>query len=264
MRPSKLPCYADDIWCRTQGSTWSRPCWFATFLAVQCKVGVVTRINISLSDRKSQRIRRSWNISITNYFHMFQDLNKQPGIISLTHFIGIPWAFHKIGEFPMPKRILLSLLTGVTSNGARNHLSLSKVLWCVGFKPHEFQKITLFLKKSNLRKSHDANQLRYTPFNQHSNGKMNYLKMYFLRNLGVFNQASDICFSYRRSCWILAFLRLDRSSYTPTRQVGELVLPPKSSMEPEHFSQQEKEKHRPKPPIFWGFKMLIFFGGTLL
>ena len=106
--------------------------------------------------------------------------------------------------------------------------------------------------------------LRYTPFNQHSNGKMNYLKMYFLRNLGVFNQASDICFSYRRSCWILAFLRLDRSSYTPTRQVGELVLPPKSSMEPEHFSQQEKEKHRPKPPIFWGFKMLIFFGGTLL
>ena len=35
--------------------------------------GVVTRINISLSDRKSQRIRRSWNISTTSYFwHVFR------------------------------------------------------------------------------------------------------------------------------------------------------------------------------------------------
>ena len=91
--------------------------------------------------------------------------------------------------------------------------------------------------------------LRYTPFNQHSNGKMDYFKMYFLNNLAVFNQASDI--------WELlnfAFLRLDRSSYTPTRQVGELVLPLKTSMEPEHFSQQETEKHRPKPPFFGGSK----------
>ena len=96
--------------------------------------------------------------------------------------------------------------------------------------------------------------LRYTPFNQHSNGKMDYFKMYFLNNLAVFNQASDI--------WELlnfAFLRLDRSSYTPTRQVGELVLPLKTSMEPEHFSQQETEKHRPKPPFFGGSK--CWFGG---
>ena len=155
------------------------------------------------------------------------------------------------------------LLTGVTSNGARNHLSLSKVLWCVGFKPHEFQKITLFLKKSNLRKSHDANQLRYTPFNQHSNGKNELFEDVFPTQLGGFQPSFGHLGFYRRSCWILAFLRLDRSSYTPTRQVGELVLPPKLAWNLNIFPNKKRRNIDPNHQFFWGSKCWFFLGGTL-